>query len=247
MDKIAFIGGVESAEKFKTAKLYKIFITFENGGKLTWGANFRHTLNFGENEIAVVPPNTEFDIEFKSPEKALVITLEQALLPFKEPCVICDDEYGGLHTAALTANRYFGKDGAEGILQALGNLITAYTAAFARRENFSPVTETVRADILKNLSNPSYYLDGELKKLPLNYDYIRKLFKKETGVTPREFLTGKRMELAAELLRSKITNRYSKYTVSQVAEACGFSEPLYFSRVFKKYYGVAPSEYAQNL
>jgi AraC-like DNA-binding protein len=40
-----------------------------------------------------------------------------------------------------------------------------------------------------------------------------------------------------------MSNRYSEYTVSQIAEACGYSDPLYFSRVFKKYFGVAPSEY----
>ncbi len=46
---------------------------------------------------------------------------------------------------------------------------------------------------------------------------------------------------------SGVTNRYSHYSVTQIAEACGFAEPLYFSRVFKKYYGVAPSYYLKNL
>ena len=101
---------------------------------------------------------------------------------------------------------------------------------------------TVRDEIKKNISTPSFSLEDSIKKLPLNYDYVRKLFKKETGATPHEYLTDCRMQLARELISSGIGNRYSNYSVGQIAEACGFSEPLYFSRVFKKYYGFSPSE-----
>ena len=96
------------------------------------------------------------------------------------------------------------------------------------------------------MSDSSFRLDDAIKTLPLNYDYVRKLFKSETGVTPREYLLNERMKLARELILSGVTNRYSEYTVSQIAEACGFSEPLYFSRVFKKFYGVPPTEYGDK-
>ena len=84
-----------------------------------------------------------------------------------------------------------------------------------------------------------------MKKFPLNYDYLRRLFKKEVGVSPREFLLNGRMELARGIILGGLSNRYSEYTVSQLAEACGFADPLYFSRVFKKYFGVSPSEYGK--
>ena len=54
------------------------------------------------------------------------------------------------------------------------------------------------------------------------------------------------MERAQTIILSGVTNRYSDYTVTQIAEACGFSEPLYFSRVFKKHFGVAPSYYIRQ-
>ena len=118
-----------------------------------------------------------------------------------------------------------------------------YCAAFAESENFSPVVKTVRADIERGISDCTYSLEDSLKRLPLNYDYVRKLFKKETGATPHEYLLHERMKLAQGLILGGMSNRYSEYTVSQIAEACGYSDPLYFSRVFKKYFGVAPSEY----
>ena len=75
---------------------------------------------------------------------------------------------------------------------------------------------------------------------------MRKLFKKEVGVSPSDYLLKERMSLAQQLISGGVTNRFSSYTVSQIAEACGFSEPLYFSRVFKKYFGVSPSEYGNR-
>lgn len=223
MNKIAFAGAIEAAGGEKTDKYFKIAVP-DGGG-----------------EIVVVPPNVKYPLKMKG---ATLILLEQALLPVKEVTFISDDNLGSIRCAALSAREYFGKS--EIILSALGNLIAAYLTAFSARKKFSPVVAIVREDILKNVSNPTYYLDDALKKLPLNYDYVRKLFKKETGATPHEFLLQQRMELASSILHSGITNRYSDYTVSQIAEACGFSEPLYFSRVFKKYYGIAPSEYRKN-
>ena len=173
------------------------------------------------------------------------VTLDKALLPFKEVVEIPDDKWGGISHAAAQAAYYFNSDmpKRELILSALGELIVGYCAAFAESENFSPVVKTVRADIERGISDCTYSLEDSLKRLPLNYDYVRKLFKKETGATPHEYLLHERMKLAQGLILGGMSNRYSEYTVSQIAEACGYSDPLYFSRVFKKYFGVAPSEY----
>lgn len=178
----------------------------------------------------------------------LSVTIEQALLPFKEIRVIRDDGEGGIAYAARQAVRYFNSDVAkkELVLTALGGLLVSYVTAFADSGQFSPVVAMIRADVSRYLSDSTYSLEDSMRKMPLNYDYVRKLFKKEVGVTPHEYLMRERMELARGLILSGISNQYSSYTVSQIAEACGFAEPLYFSRVFKKYFGVAPSEYGKK-
>ncbi|MDE5942597.1 MAG: AraC family transcriptional regulator, partial [Clostridia bacterium] len=176
--------------------------------------------------------------------KATVIRVEQASFPFSEITVI-PDVRGEIAKIAEQARFYAQSQLTKKqlILSALGGLLTGFATAFAEDNNYSPVTQTVRSEILNNLSNVTFSLEATIKKLPLNYDYVRKLFQKEVGVTPREFLTRERMQLAECIIKSGISNQYSGYTVSQIAEACGFSEPLYFSRVFKKYFGVSPTEY----
>lgn len=194
-----------------------------------------------EGEIAVIPPLVGHSFE----GKGIKLEIDKALLPFKKITIVKDDGAGGIAHCAAQAESYFNGDftGKWDLLAALGGLAVAYVTAFGGGKKLSPVVETVKAEVLKNLSTPSFSLRDSIKKLPLNYDYVRKLFKKETGLTPHEFLMESRMALAKELISSGIGNRYSNYSVSQIAEACGFSEPLYFSRVFKKYYGKSPSEF----
>lgn len=67
--------------------------------------------------------------------------------------------------------------------------------------------------------------------------FIGHNFKNKTGKSFREYLTEMRLEDAVELLR------YSKLNVTEIALSVGFGDSAYFSNVFKRRYGVSPSEY----
>lgn len=236
MNGIIFAGFAEDTAELRAEKHFKIVVPLEKCCvELVDGST-----ELAVGQVAIIPPTLKYAVR----GRALCVSIEQALLPFKEVFTVRDDGARGIEHAARQATEYFNAKNStqNGVLAALGSLIVAYVTAFAGGENLSPVVQTVRAEIRKNISNPTYSLEDGIKKLPLNYDYVRKLFKKETGVTPHEYLVECRMQLARELISSGIGNRYSNYSVGQIAEACGFAEPLYFSRVFKKYYGFSPSQ-----
>ena len=67
--------------------------------------------------------------------------------------------------------------------------------------------------------------------------YFVRYFKAQTGHTPQAYLLKLRMERAGALLRT------SRKNISEIAECLGFYDGMYFSKVFKRYYSVAPSEY----
>lgn len=191
---------------------------------------------FPVGKVAVVPPFIEHSFTGAGQR----ISLDKALLPFKD-IIIIEDISGGIAFAAKEARRFTaGKNGGY-MLESLGGLIAAYIIEFSGGEKLSPVVKTVRDEIKRKVSDPGFSLEDSIKKLPLSYDYVRKLFKKEMGTTPHEYLINCRMKLARQIIDCGIDNRYSNYSVAQIAEACGFSEPLYFSRVFKKFYGSSPS------
>ena len=101
--------------------------------------------------------------------------------------------------------------------------------------------EQIESAIIRNYPDCDFELDEFLRSFPFSDDYLRKMFKRETGVTPHRFLSDKRLEIAASCLGSTHTGTQN---VTEVAHLCGFREPLYFSRMFKKKYGVAPSNYS---
>lgn len=68
---------------------------------------------------------------------------------------------------------------------------------------------------------------------------LQRVFRDELGTTPNQFIASLKMEQALALLRSGQSN------VTEAAFAVGFSDPSYFSKVFKKYHGVPPREVAR--
>ena len=67
--------------------------------------------------------------------------------------------------------------------------------------------------------------------------YLSHLFKKETGKSFVGYLTGYRMEKAARMLVETNEKSY------MIAKSVGYTDPNYFSYVFKRQYGVSPSKY----
>lgn len=70
-------------------------------------------------------------------------------------------------------------------------------------------------------------------------NHLGMLFKKATGVTVLQYITGVRMQKAEELLRT------TKRKVAEVAEQVGIPNHSYFSTVFKQKHGMSPGEYQE--
>lgn len=82
-------------------------------------------------------------------------------------------------------------------------------------------------------------IDFYAESCHLSRDRFSHLFKDITGISPRRYIMNIRLNQAAYLLT------YSKLSVKQISECCGFNDQLYFSRVFKQFYGLSPREYAK--
>ena len=72
----------------------------------------------------------------------------------------------------------------------------------------------------------------------LSYSYFKKLFFDKYGMTPVKYITHLRINRACELLQTKM------FSVTKVAELCGFDNVYYFSNVFKKSKGISPKNYS---
>jgi len=70
--------------------------------------------------------------------------------------------------------------------------------------------------------------------------YLSKLFKSETGESLGDYIIRVKMERARYLLRH--TNR----KIYEITAELGYQNPQYFSKMFKKYYGMTPLEYRER-
>jgi len=70
-----------------------------------------------------------------------------------------------------------------------------------------------------------------------NASVLSSEFNDEVGMSLSEYVTGLRIKKAQDLLRT------SDMTVTQIAEAAGFSSAKYFREIFKKQTGVSPQQY----
>ena len=67
--------------------------------------------------------------------------------------------------------------------------------------------------------------------------YISKIFKDIMGDSPINYLIRIRLSKAKELLEN------SKLSIKEISEAIGYKDPYYFSKLYKKYYGISPSKH----
>ena len=88
----------------------------------------------------------------------------------------------------------------------------------------------------------THIFDPELKISSLNNmcgvsaPTFRHIFMSQFGVSPRNYVIGIRMSKAKAILESEKCD-----SISELARAVGYSDPLYFSKEFKKHFGIAPS------
>lgn len=80
-------------------------------------------------------------------------------------------------------------------------------------------------------------LNDVAEMLFINPSYFSTLFKKETGETFSNYITGMRIKRSKELLKNL------KYSISDVSNMVGYQDAKYFGKVFQKYVGINPSQF----
>lgn len=89
----------------------------------------------------------------------------------------------------------------------------------------------------KNCLKQDFSVADAAKQSFMSETYFRKLFKKEHGISPKKHVIYTRIKHAEALI---LTNYY---TISEIAEMCGYSDYNHFSTEFKKITGVSPSRF----
>ncbi len=111
--------------------------------------------------------------------------------------------------------------------------------ALTDRKHLS-MLKKAREFITRNYNKP-IKLEDIAVHLYISPSHLSRLFRQELDCTVLEYLTRVRIEEAVELMKKR------QYSIEEVAKTVGFKNQSYFSKVFKKYLGVAPLVYRNSL
>ncbi|WP_139992527.1 helix-turn-helix transcriptional regulator [Paenibacillus paridis] len=102
---------------------------------------------------------------------------------------------------------------------------------FVNRDRFKQLIQRIESDFAEKLS-----ITQAAKQVSLNPYHFCKLFKKLTGRTFVEYVNVSRMNEAERLLRE------SSQTITEIAAMVGCENPNYFTKLYKQYKGMTPSQ-----
>ena len=105
-----------------------------------------------------------------------------------------------------------------------------------RKELVTQIKEYIRNNYSENLSATE--IAGVFF---LNTSYLSTLFREKAGMTMKTYIEAVRMEKAKQMLMNK------ELSVTEVAAYTGYSDPNYFSKVFRKYTGMSPRGYRDEM
>jgi two-component system response regulator YesN len=123
-------------------------------------------------------------------------------------------------------------------------LDTQINAFILRKETEQSLEPRELVQLLMHQVKHAYETPDSLQQFAkehhISISYLSRLFKAEAGMTFIEYITGIRIEQAKQLLQLQ------RISPSEVALRVGYDDSKYFSQLFKKWTGAAPSEYQKK-
>ena len=107
------------------------------------------------------------------------------------------------------------------------------------REQVEPLINKAITKIEREFNHP-ITVQQIADELGVNRSYLTEHFKRRTGKSIKGYITELRIKNA------KVQISHLQLSMQDVASFCGYSDPLFFSRIFKKYVGCSPSEYRRK-
>ena len=206
-------------------------------------------LSFHPGSIIIIPPNVPHQSHSGGEYMEIFIQADQPI-PLagnsnRDVIVLEDDEENAVSTLMkMMLYRYIKGEKNDPTLSLMFDLMIQLLSEKCAALQRDPVVEDVCRLLALHYNDPQLSVSALLETTGYNKDHIRRRFISVRGVTPSEYLTQLRIKHAKKLLKRKNELQLS---VADIGEMCGYYDPHYFSRIFKKETGVTPEKFASQL
>lgn len=142
------------------------------------------------------------------------------------------------NTFAVLENCNSREDFESYFIRQVENCVVIIAGYINGREN--PVITKAKAFIEKHIAD-EISLDQTADEVGVNPFYLSKLFKEETGSNFIDYVNDARLEKAKNIIRNR------DLSIKEVSFDCGYSDQNYFSKIFRRKFGITPTEYRNSL
>lgn len=217
-------------------KNYEIIVYIKGSGTFHAG---NKDISVVPGKIMIIPPWAVHSLTFTDEMERIFINGEfNQIFNLTSPTVVLDNsEKEGLMLAKMIYNNRYSNS------EYVAILVNAFSHFLLQSLKMEDEIGLIIKDIVDKITNEFYdsniSLSHLLRKSGYAEDYIRAQFKKITGKTPTEFLTKIRINHACYL----IDTYKNSLSLTEIAEKCGYTDYVYFSRRFKQIMGISPRKY----
>lgn len=211
------------------------------------GAGVMHTrqrqYEVAAGNMTIMPPGVAHGVTSHEGAERIYLRGDfRQAFSFDEPVLLQDNERGeGAQLARLLYENRFGNS------EYVHALCTAYVQFLLMHMEIEDSMGRAVGEVIDQLTHrfadPDLNAGQVLRQSGYAEDYIRAHFKRITGKTPVEFLTDVRIRHACFLLEF----HGDAMTLAQIAEQCGYTDYVYFSKKFKEVMGLSPRTYRRAL
>ena len=189
-------------------------------------------------DVLLLPPGTVHSVFSDSYYSDIYVRPD--MLPMQEKPFVVHDYDGTLRTLfKMILKVYVEKERNHHAI--CNGLLEAICAVIERNYEVSyryAFVVDLKKIIYENISDPTFSVTDVILKMGYNPDHVRRRFTEEVGVSPHRYLSNLRLSLA----RKRLMNE-QYMNIEAIARECGFDDAFYFSRLFKKTFGLSPREF----
>lgn len=126
------------------------------------------------------------------------------------------------------------------LMQLTDTLLQPHSTPTSQQNFQNDLLQQILAYMNKKVAEPMT-VEEICHKFFISRSSLQSLFKAHLHTSPKNYLINIKLQKSKELIQE------NRHTISEIAYLLGFSSIHYFSRLFKKYYNMSPSEYAKQV
>ena len=229
-----------------THDCFEVILNLEGEGVITIGDK---QFPFYPGSVHIVPKNTPH-IKDSSNQFKDIYFLTDTLssvprsIDGSRPIVFSDDTDKTLEKLMhMMLYRYLQGNKNDSVLESMYELAISIIEEASVKAYIDPAVDKIIRRLTISFNDPMLTVADILDDACYNKDHVRRMFIKETGLSPKDYLTALRITQAKKLLKRQKTTHMP---INVIGALCGYYDPRYFSRIFKREAGMTPMEYADK-